>query len=138
MGFELHYIPGLDLPADCRCRINALAINGKSPALAALVDWKRNNRRDYDRIVNVMKLLAERGRLTDERYVRKTSKPHKHGDVYEMKAYRGKARLFFFYHTTDNSIVICTNAHDKGKGSQDAAFSKCGELKRLYENKYHS
>jgi len=138
MEFELIDIPELELPADCERRIRALQINGKSPAIAALVEWKRKNLKDYTKIINVMRLIAERGRLTDEKHVKKTSKPDKHGDVYEMRAHRGKARLFFFYDHLDDSLIICTNEYNKGKGDQDNAFSKCGSFKELYEGHYHS
>jgi mRNA-degrading endonuclease RelE of RelBE toxin-antitoxin system len=136
MKLNLIEIPELNLPASDSGKIKALQVENKSPALEALLTWKREAPIDYKKILKVMKLLAGRGRVTDEKHVKKTAKPKQHGDVYEMRAHRGKARLFFFYDTIDESIVICTNAFDKGKGDQNAAFERCGKFKTLYENNF--
>jgi len=78
-----------------------------------------------------MKILGGRETYCDENKIKKNSNP-KYGDVYEMRADKGHARLMFFYDIEEESIIICTNHFWKGKGLQDTAFKKCAEFKELY------
>lgn len=132
MTIDLVEFPGLDLPVGARWAIQALRINGKSPALAAILDWKRHRPADYRKIIKVMALVATKQRVTDEKHVKKTSKPQHHGEIYEMRAHRGQARLFFFYDNNKEAVVVCTNEYIKGKGSQDSAFQRCANLRKIY------
>jgi hypothetical protein len=42
-------------------------------------------------------------------------------------AYTGPIRLMFFYESTENQFIICTNGYEKG-GPQDRAFITCHNL----------
>ena len=133
MTITLEDIPGLDLPAQALWQVKALVVDGRSPALAALVDWKRSRPDDYKRILKAICMAARERRLTGNRkHVGKNQNPD-HGEVFEFIAYTGKARLMFFYDERADAIIVCTNAHEKGNSSQqDAAFGRCAAYKALY------
>lgn len=133
MTITLEDIPELDLPAQALWQVKALVVDGRSPALAALADWKRKRPDDYRKILNSMKMAARVHRLTNNRkHVAKNQNPD-HGEVFEFIAYTGKARLMFFYDERSEAIIVCTNAHEKGNSSQqDAAFGRCAVYKALY------
>lgn len=129
-------VPGLDdQPTGWKLRL--LEIDGKSPALVSLLDCKRNSPADFKKVMKVMRLQAgQKERLKDEKHVKKSA-VHAHGDVYEIRADKGHARLMFFYCTMEDSIVICTNGYWKGQGDQSQAFARCAKLKALYEQGAH-
>lgn len=134
MKFELIEIPDVNLDATNKWKICALEINNRSPILKALIEWKRKRPDDYKKIFCSMKLVAVNDRVVDPKHVKKTSNPSKHGDVYEMRAHKGLARLFFFYDDQNERVVVCTNEYIKGKGDQNNAFAQCGKLKRYYQS----
>lgn len=136
MTIELVDIPGFKQPDSSKWRIKALQIDGVSPALAALDDWQQNRTKDYKQIINVMKQVAASLRVTNPKQVKRTHSPKKHGNFYEMRANTNQARLLFFYDATNGNIVVCTNAHTKGHGNQDAAFDQCSALKKFYESNF--
>ena len=134
MKYELIEIPDLNIDATNKWKICALQIENRSPALNALIEWKRKRPDDFKKIISSMKLVAVNDRVTDPKHVKKTSNPNKHGDVYEMRAHKGLARLFFFYDEQNEKVVVCTNHHIKNKGDQNAAFALCGLLKANYQS----
>ncbi|MBU0676493.1 MAG: type II toxin-antitoxin system RelE/ParE family toxin [Verrucomicrobia bacterium] len=135
MRFKLKDIPGLDAAHQNRWRIKSLEIDGKNPVLAELAGWSSNAKADFNKIMKVMRYVGTQDRVRNKKHVKKSDNP-KHGDVYEMRADKGSARLMFFYSERDRSVVVCTNTYWKAKDSkkeQDVAFDLCGHLKRLYE-----
>ena len=131
MGIELLTIPGLNGSEQTACKVRALGVDGKSLAIAALVDWSKSETGDYGKIMKVLRMLGQLGRIRDERKVKKNQNPA-HGEVYEAGADKGKARLMFFYDEADDLVVVCTNHHWKGKGNQDTAFKHCAAFKEIY------
>lgn len=133
MTITLEEVPQLDLPVQALWQVKAMVVDGRSPALSALVEWKRYRPDDYKRILKAIRLAAMERRLTGARkHVGKNQNPD-HGEVYEFIAFTGKARLMFFYDETAEAIIVCTNAHEKGNSSQqDAAFARCAAYKSLY------
>jgi len=73
--------------------------------------------------------------VTDEKLVTKCANPN-HGNVYEARAHKGKARLMFFYSEEEEAVIVCTNPFWKGQGNQDGAFSTCAKLKSIFEKYY--
>jgi mRNA-degrading endonuclease RelE of RelBE toxin-antitoxin system len=135
MSVKLIDIPFIDGRIPPCWRVCALEIDGKSPALAALLEWQRRELEDFKKIVKVLRMQAgQRERLKDQKHVKKSANP-KHGDVYEFRAHRGHARLMFFYDDRDRKVVVCTNSFWKEKGSQDQAFATAAVFKSLYEQK---
>lgn len=134
MQVHLREVPGIDdHPSGWKIRL--LEIDGKSPAQVALLEWKRNSPADFKKVMKVMRLQAgQKERLKDEKHVKKSAVPA-HGDVYEIRADKGHARLMFFYCTVEDTIVICTNGFWKGKGDQSHAFAICAKFKALYERR---
>lgn len=130
-SIRLVEIPGLNAKDQACWQIRALEINGKSPALAALIEWQKKEPEDWKKIRKVMQLHGSQRVIQDERKIKKSSNPN-HGEVYEMRADKGHARLMFFYDTLGGTIIICTNEYWKGKGNQDAAFATCKRLKDYY------
>jgi len=130
---KLLNIPGLDNDCQSHWKIRALEINGRSLALAALKRWQARHQAEWKKIRKVMQIHGTQEEIKDEKKVKKSSNPD-HGEVYEMRADKGHARLMFFYDSAEDSIIVCTNSHWKGKGSQDADFATCKRLKDIYFN----
>lgn len=130
MHVELQDIPGLDATCQTVWKIRSLAIDGKDPVRAALVDWQRKYPADFKAIYKVMKLAGQQHRVQNPKHIKKSSNPA-HGNAYEMIAYTGVCRLMFFYDEQDASIIVCTNPFEKG-GDQDAAFGRCAAFRDLY------
>jgi len=78
-----------------------------------------------------MRLAAQLVRVQNPKHVKKSANP-RHGNVYEMLAYTGAARLMFFYDDEERALIVCTNEYEKSKGDQDAAFARCAALRELY------
>lgn len=133
MRIQLQDIPGLVLGDKPLWRVKILSINGKQPALDALVKWKREEPRDYKKIIASIKIAAGTHRVANKKRVKKTTNP-KQGDIYEFRADKLHARLFFFY-DDEETLIICTNDYWKNKGSQDAAFEICAGMKAVYEQR---
>lgn len=136
MRISLADIPGIDLGSHMRWRVVALELDGKSPVLAGLLEWKRNNEADYKKIMKVMRIAAQMERVRDPNHVKKSDNPD-HKGVYEMRAHKGSARVMFFYSERDRAVIVCTNPYFKSKPSQseqDNAFALCARMKALYES----
>lgn len=134
MATELLEIPGLRAEEQTRWQVRALAFDGKSAALVALSQWQKNELSDYKKIMKVMRYVGGMHRVPDQKKVKRSENPD-HGEVYEMRADKGHARLMFFYSERDDTAVaVCTNDYWKGKGSQDAAFALCARLKQIYKS----
>lgn len=131
MNFELHEIPGLKPSEQTSWKIRALGMNGRVPALDALVDWSVSEKADYNKIMKVMRIVGQVRRVPNPKHVKKSTDPKDEG-AYEMRADKGHARLMFFYAEQEESLVVCTNHHWKGKGSQAQAFKLCAELRRAF------
>jgi mRNA-degrading endonuclease RelE of RelBE toxin-antitoxin system len=127
---ELLEIPGVEASHQTSWKIRALAIDGVSPALEALLAWEKSEKADYKKIMKVMRIVGQSDRVRDEKHVKKSSNAD-HENVYEMRAHRGHARLMFFYSEEDEAVVVCTTSYWKGKGDQDTAFRQCSRLKQL-------
>jgi hypothetical protein len=144
MKTELIDIPGLFVGDDARWKVKALKVHGTtSLAIDALDRWRTDPemQRDYEVIIEAIQFAAHVDRVLDNRMV-KISENHKHGDVYEFRAYdydarrAGKARLMFFYDESEESLIICTNSYEKDKGgydAQDRMFAMCDRFKTEYE-----
>lgn len=131
MPIVLEEIPGLT-PGDQTCwQVRALAIDDRSPALAALDNWAQSAPADYKKILKVLRIVGQFRRVTDETKVTKCANPDI-GDVYEIRAHKGHARLFFFYSDKGEAVIVCTNAFWKGKGSQQQAFATCAKFRDIY------
>ena len=135
MSDELKEIPGVDSRWETCLKIRALVVGGRNPVEAALARWQREHPKDFKAIMKVMKMAAgSASRLTSPKHVKKSS-DKSHGDVYEMIAYTGVARLMFFYDEADQSGIICTNEHQKSQGDQGAAFLLSARLRDYYLGK---
>lgn len=132
MTITLTEIPGLDPAVQTVWKVRALVIGDRNPVQAALERWAEDHPNAHKAILKVMRLAAQQQRVKKEEHVKRTSKPRKHGDVYEMRAHTDIARLFFFYEEGSESLIICTNDYDKGNRDQDAAFQRCADLRDFY------
>jgi len=136
MQIRLLEIPGLDERDQTECKIRVLSIDGSDLVLGHLEQWRINQKEDFKKIMKVMKLAACHKRVRNEKHVRKTGIKEQ-GPVYEMRADKGHARLFFFYDDTDDQLIVCTNTYWKGKGAKKAqhhAFEHCSKLRTIYFN----
>jgi hypothetical protein len=128
----LQDIPELLLPNNALWQVKALVVDGRSPAIDALESWQRQHPDDYKRILKSIRIAVMQRRITaDRKHVGKNQNP-KYGDVYEFIAYTGIARLMFFYDDGADALIVCTNAFEKSRGSQDAAFARCAAYRDLY------
>ncbi|MFH0880809.1 MAG: type II toxin-antitoxin system RelE/ParE family toxin [Lentisphaerota bacterium] len=136
MRLRLVNIPFVDEGPQSRCRVVALEMDGKCPVLADLLDWKRNAKADFKKIVKVMRYVGQLGRVRNEKHVKKSDNP-RHGEIYEMRAHKGSARVMFFYDERGQAIAVCTNTYFKTKPSrqeQDETFELCARMRTLYKN----
>ena len=133
MAIELVEIPGIEPRFETVWKVRALVIDERDPVRTALLQWKREYPKDFRAILKVMRIAAQQRRVLNPKQVKKSTNP-KHGDVYEMIAYTGVARLMFFYDEADETLIICTNKYEKGRGEQDAAFERCATLRDLYQS----
>ena len=118
-----------------KLRVLTLEKNGikKSPALEALVDWSKNQKKDFNKIAKVIERVGQNHRVRDEKHVKK-SKNSEHENVYEMRAHRGLARMMFFYSEDEGTaIFVCTNKFWKTDDNQDQAFEACNKFRIAYE-----
>jgi len=130
MRVKLLDIPDLLLEESSLWKVKVLSINNKEPALVELLRWKRTERNNYNKIIKAIKLASTVPRVSDKKKVKKSANAS-HGEVYEFRADKSHARLLFFY-DKDETLIICTNHFWKGKGSQDAAFSRCNQMMKVY------
>ena len=131
MKIELLEIPGIEPRHETVWKVRALVVEDRDPVGDAMYEWGRKHPDDYRAILKVMRLAAQQRRVTNPKHVKISANPD-HGDVYEMIAYTGVARLMFFYDETDAAMIVCTNPYEKGRGSQDAAFGRCAAFRDLY------
>jgi phage-related protein len=115
-------------------KIKALEINGRCPALAMLAEWAQDNKDDFKKLMKSIKLVCQNKRVINQKHVKKSSNPA-HCGIYEIRADKGKPRLFFFYSNGAEEIVICTHGWDKktSQREQNSEFDKCARFKQLYE-----
>lgn len=134
MDVKLVEIPNLPLSEKARWRVVTLEINGRNPALEALALWNTDKqfRSEYNKIIRAMARAASEVRVTDPKQVGRS----KDGEVFELRAHRGKARLMFFYDDEGESLIVCTNDYWKGAGhtnkAQDRAFQLCKSMKEVF------
>ncbi len=131
MKIGLLEIPRMNASQQTCWKIRALVVDGRAPALDALLTWRESEEADYKKIMKVMRIVGQRNRVQIEKYIKKSANPA-HGDVYEMRADRSHARLMFFY-SEDESIIVCTNSYWKNKGNQNIAFGHCAQLRLVYQ-----
>lgn len=139
MRVELVEIAGIEKRHETVWKIRALVLENRDPVTDALDRWQQKHLRDYKAIIKVMQMTGQQSRVLNPKHVKKSSNPD-HGEVYEMLAYAGVARLMFFYDDEDAALIVCTNGYEKGWGgsdSQDAAFARCAAFKKLYLQKKH-
>jgi len=117
---------------ETRHAIRALEINGKCRVYEELIDLKRSNPADFKKLMKVIRKVACQERVMNEKQVvRGKGWP----EVYEIRAHRGNARLYFFYTPDNSEIVVCTNSYWKSKRSkkeQDEAFQRADRLRQRY------
>ncbi len=146
MEIKLVDVPGLDIPTGtkARWRVVTLEIDGRNPAYEQLAEWYgsydladkiEKPGPEFKKIAKSMVRAATREIVRSDQFVVKSTNP-KHGDVYELRAPRGHARIMFFYDDDSESLIVCTNPYSKGKGhsnkAQDQAFAHCAFLKEKY------
>lgn len=133
---ELRDIMGLDAEQGDIWRIQALAIDGRSPVLSELTKWAKSEKADFRKIIKAMRFAAKVKRVTDPKHVKRCQNPD-YADTYEFRADKGQARVMFFYDEREENLIVCTVPFFGKGGSpkkQDAAFKQCNTLKSLYES----
>jgi uncharacterized phage-like protein YoqJ len=128
----LEDIPDVDPSIEAIWKVRAMVVDGRDPVQAALARWKKKYPNDYKAILKVMNFAAQNKRVSNPKYVKKSSNPA-HNNAYEMIAYTGIARLMFFYDEREEALIVCTNEFEKCRGNQDAAFQRCVDFRELYE-----
>lgn len=134
--YKLEAILDVDSAWEVAHRIRALAHSSdgqlyRSVAIKELADLKAKHRDDYKKILKVVKLVAEKQRVSNENHVKRSKN---WPEIYEIRG--GNARLFFFYSEFDNEIVVCTGVYHKSSDSknlQDIHFERCNRFRLAYE-----
>lgn len=106
---ELADIEEVPLEEQTLYGVKAMSQGGHSLALAEIASFKTKSIKDYRKIVNGLKICAQtpRGQFVKTPRVSADANGR---PIYELKAQRGHARLFFFYATEgDDEVVIVTS-----------------------------
>ncbi len=130
MSIGLVDIIGVDPDWETAHRVKALEVDGRSFALAGLANIKKKDPAEHNRLMRAIKLVVGTKRLMGTPHVKADAQGR---GVYEMRAQY--ARLFFFYTSDTDEIVVCTHLYEKtdSKNKQNREFEKCAELRDLYE-----
>lgn len=124
MGIRLVDIVGVDPSWETSHRVKALEVEGRSFALAGLANLKKKDPAEHSRLMRPIKLVAGTKRLMGTPHVKADAQGK---GVYEMRAQY--ARLFFFYTSDTDEIVVCTHLYEKTDSKQKQNKSKIENLK---------
>ena len=130
MTISLTDIEGVEPQGHHRHPVKALVIDGKSPVRDELAYWHDRECADYKKIMKVMQLVACNERVRNEIHVTKDAED---SELYEMRAHRGRARVFFFYAKDEEDTVICLATFWKAgpMRGQKTALKRARLLKEL-------
>jgi len=112
--------------------IRAIEVDGRCRVAEDLAELSRYDLGDFKKIMKVIRLVGERERVLNEKHV---VRGKKHTEIYEMRAHRGHARLYFFYTPDQREVVVCTNSYWKTKPSfreQNESFERAERLRQRY------
>ena len=115
-------------------KFELLEIDGKSEVLEELMKLRKNNQKDFKKLLATLVIQVHADTLIKDQ--RRLNRGIKCPDILEYKSNKGSYRLFGFL-GTDNKIIICTNTYNKTtskKKKQDAAFEKAKGLKSKYDS----
>ncbi|MCC5843594.1 MAG: hypothetical protein JJU05_05020 [Verrucomicrobia bacterium] len=135
MKLILRQIPGLVDEPSSVWKVRALAIDDKCPVIEELLKWKQSEPAEFNKILKAMKVAAATRQVRDPKKVKACANPAYKG-TYEFRAHKGQARVMFFYHEEEESLIVCTVPFFGKGGSaqkQDTAFKQCHELKTHFE-----
>ena len=113
-------------------QIRAIEIDGRCRVAVELADLARYDAADFAKIMKVVRMVAEQERVTNTNHVKRG---RGYPDIYEMRAHRGHARLYFFYTPAHKEVVVCTNSYWKTKPSaneENEAFQRVDRLRQRY------
>lgn len=108
----------------------ALQINGRSPVLYQLSKLQSDHPKEYKRLKEVFRLVAQNKQIHEEHVKRGEGRYH---GVFEVRA--GKCRLFYFECPFSSNVIVCTNHYWKAKDShqeQNKAFETCLSMRAFY------
>ena len=115
-------------------KLKLLEINGKTPALAGVIDIIKKDLNDFKKLARNVKLQLEtKGILKDKRKVQ-VGKRKNQKDIIEIKASHGHSRLFAFF-SDDKELIICTHTYWKtatNPKQQNSEFDKAASMKEKY------
>lgn len=134
MKVELREVPDVPAAWQTTHRVRALAVNGRAEAVDALAEWRTRGGGDYGKIVESLRQAAGKRRVSNPDRVKRD---RKRSGVFELRAPRGNARLFYFYSPDANEIIVLTNAYWKTKPSeaeQERAFERARRLMELHKD----
>ncbi len=119
--------------------MKALSIDGKTPALDSLQEWKKSSREDFRGIAEGIKMMCyNRVIPKTPRLVNCIGFP----GLVEIKAPRKNARLFCFVDksgTSSEELIVCTSAFwkkdgekKKAKARQNLSMKEAYRLRKIY------
>lgn len=113
-------------------KLRALEIGGRCLVRDFLADLNAKDKVDYRKVMKVLRMLGANTRVVDEKHVKRGGYQK---EIYEVRAHRGHARVFFFYTPDDEEVVVCTSGYWKAKPSvreQNEAFETAARLRERY------
>ena len=109
--------------------------DGRDHVQEELNRWRTEAKGDYRKILKVARVVAGSDMVRDPKKV-KRGEGEGLGDIYEIRADKGHARVFFFYdHVDGTAVAVCTNTYWKTKASkteQENAFRRAAQLRALW------
>lgn len=136
MGISFINIPIVPDVRGARWKVRALAIDGKSLVLPAILEWEQKQKADFKKIKRSLTYASQQIRCINENHVTAGEGKDLEG-IYEARADHGKARVMFFYWEPQN-FIVCTNPYWKGKGAgknaQNNAFLLAARLRLVFQS----
>lgn len=113
--------------------IKAYEENDRSEVIEALELWQDRRPEEYKKIMRSIKMGCENKRVTLPKFVKQDSSGR---PVFEFRADRLDARIYFFYAWVNNrELIVCTNAScetDHGGKRQRREFDRTENLRIRY------
>ncbi len=117
-------------------KIRAVEINGKSEALMGLLLFEKKDKKDLKKLINTLKAQLKSKEIIHNKEKVQQSKKKGQENIIEIKANKGKSRLFG-YISEDDELIICTNTYWKSDNIklQAKAFDKSESIYKQFLNK---
>lgn len=108
------------------------------PAAEALDSWNRSSRSEYNKILGNLETAAKWESIKNRNIIKPVEHPEARG-LWEIVSKAGKARLFVFYDTAAQRLIVAAGAYwkqgrtpEKERVSQDRAILRAANARQMW------